>query len=268
MEPSTRSRRTDRAIGLLRSLFVYHAIPLRQRRLRHLYAEFAGHGDLVFDVGAHVGNRTRALAALGCRVVAVEPQPDFARVLRTLFGRSTTIEIIEAAVGEHVGRGSISISDRTPTMTTLAAGWRDARAEDPAFAGVRWNRGLGVEVTTLDALITRVGLPAFVKIDVEGGEPGVLAGLTRPIRALSFEYLPHTLDYTQACVARLETLGRYQFNWSPGESYALAASDWMTGGELMAALDTTAARRRSGDVYARLDGRQETERRRQEAGDR
>ena len=73
---------TGRALGLIRSLAVYHAVPLRQPRLRRLYAKFAGPGDLAFDLGAHVGNRTRALAALGCRVVALEPQPDFARLLR------------------------------------------------------------------------------------------------------------------------------------------------------------------------------------------
>lgn len=57
--------RTDRAIGLTRSLVVYHAIPWRQRRLRQLYSRFVGPGDLIFDVGAHVGNRARAFAALG-----------------------------------------------------------------------------------------------------------------------------------------------------------------------------------------------------------
>ena len=31
--------RADRIIGLLRSLAIYHAIPLRQRRLRRLYAQ-------------------------------------------------------------------------------------------------------------------------------------------------------------------------------------------------------------------------------------
>ena len=62
--------RADRIIGLLRSLAIYHAIPLRQRRLRRLYAQLVSPGDLVFDLGAHAGNRTRALAAMGCRVVA------------------------------------------------------------------------------------------------------------------------------------------------------------------------------------------------------
>jgi hypothetical protein len=36
----------------------------------------------VFDIGAHAGNRVRAFAALGCRVVAIEPQSDFAWLLR------------------------------------------------------------------------------------------------------------------------------------------------------------------------------------------
>ena len=257
---------TGRALGLIRSLAVYHAIPLRQRRLRRLYATFAGPGDLTFDLGAHVGNRTRALAALGCRVVALEPQPDFARVLRALFARRTNVEIIEAAVGERAGRASLSLSDRSPTMTTLTTRWRDERARDPVFARVRWNRGIEVDTTTLDNLITRFGTPAFIKIDVEGAEPQVLAGLGQSVRALSFEYLPQALDYTRACVARLRALGPYCFNWSSGESYELAADRWMTDDELEAALETAPAQRRSGDVYARLDPK-ETGDRRQETGE-
>jgi len=244
---------TGRAVGMIRSLAVYHAIPFRQRRLRRLYATFAGAGDLTFDLGAHAGNRSRALASLGCRVVALEPQPDFARLLRALFANRTNVEVIEAAVGERTGRASLSVSDRTPTMTTLATQWRDERASDPVFAGVSWNRGIQVESTTLDALIARFGTPAFIKIDVEGAEPQVLAGLSQAVRALSFEYLPHALDYTRACIARLATLGRYRFNWSPGESYMLAGPQWMTGDELASALETPSAQIRSGDVYARLE---------------
>ena len=104
--------RFDRTVGLLRSLAIYHAIPLRQRRLRRLYAGFVGRGDLVFDIGAHVGNRVRAFASLGCRVVAVEPQPDFAAVLRTLFARSAEIEIVAAAAGAAPGPG-VAVDQRT-----------------------------------------------------------------------------------------------------------------------------------------------------------
>jgi len=243
----------NRLAGVLRSLAVYHAIPLRQRRLRALYGQFVSAGDLVFDLGAHAGNRTRAFAAVGCRVVALEPQPDFARLLRTIFARVPRVEIVESAVAEVVGRASLSVSDRTPTMTTLAVEWRDARAQDPIFSGVRWDRPVTVNTTTLDALIRQFGMPAFVKIDVEGAEPSVLAGLSSPLTALSFEYLPDALDYARTCVSRLDELGTYRYNWSPGETYQLSGECWVNGAELFAALETKDAQRRSGDIYARLD---------------
>ena len=242
-----------RTVAIARSLVVYHGVPGRQRRLRRLYRQFVGPGDLAFDLGAHVGNRTRALRALGCRVIALEPQPDCARLLRRFFGGSANVEVIEAAAGATRGRTALAISDRHPTMTTTATAWRAARERDPVFAGVRWNAMTTVEATTLDALIARFGMPAFVKVDVEGAEPEVLAGLGRAPRSLSFEYLPGALDGARDCVARLAALGAYRYNWSPGETYELASVAWMPADGLLAALRTREAQRRSGDVYARLE---------------
>jgi len=244
--------RAERLIGLVRSLAIYHGIPLRQRRLRRFYAQFVSPGDLVFDLGAHAGNRTRAFAGLGCRVVAVEPQPDFARLLRALFGRTPGVHVVQAAVGEAPGRTSLAISERFPTVTTMAAAWREARGREPDFSQVRWERRIEVDVTTLDALIERFGVPTFVKIDVEGAEPSVLAGLSRAVPSLAFEYLPRALDYARDCLARVSALGRYEFNWSSGESYHLASDRWLTGDDLTAALSSAEAQRRPGDVYARL----------------
>jgi FkbM family methyltransferase len=182
----------------------------------------------------------------------VEPQPDFAGLLRAIFGRSPRVEIVEAAIGAQAGKASLSISDRTPTVTTVAAGWRDARSREPDFGGVQWNRSIEVETTTLDRLIARWGLPAFVKIDVEGAEPAVLAGLTHAVRTLSFEYVPSALTEVRACVDQLSTMGSYVFNWSVGESFKLESQTWLTGEELLASLESPRGRQRSGDVYARL----------------
>jgi len=243
-----------RTVGIVRSLVIYHGIPLRQRRLRNLYAQFVGAGDLAFDIGAHAGNRTRALAALGCRVVAVEPQADLAAMLRRFFARSTTVTVLQALMSSHVGTQTLWVSERHPTLATAATDWREARAAEPGFAAVTWDTAIQVDSTTLDATIERFGEPAFIKIDVEGYEPTVLSGLTRPVRTVSFEYLPGALEQVEECAAALTALGAYEFNWSAGETFVLASPRWTTAANLVAALRTRAAQRGSGDVYARLIG--------------
>lgn len=244
--------RFDRFLGLARSIAIYHGIAGRQRRMRKLYAGLVRAGDLVFDIGAHAGNRSRAFASLGCHVVALEPQPDFARVLRTLFARAPEVTIVEAAVSNAPGRGILSLSERTPTVTTLAPEWRDARARESGFKNVRWNRRVEVETTTLDRLINRFGAPTFVKIDCEGSEAVILEGLTQAVPGLSFEYLPWTPDEAEACVLRLLALGPYQFNWSVGETFQFASNVWLSGREVLMALRKPETQRRAGDVYALL----------------
>jgi len=220
--------------------------------MRQLYDQLVRPGDLVFDVGAHIGNRTRALASLGCRVVAVEPQPDFARALRILFRHSQLVEVVEAAVTDTPGRASLSISERCPTVTTVATAWRDRRSRETGFRNVAWRAPIEVETTTLDALIERFGLPAFLKVDVEGSEPEVFAGLSRSVQALSFEYLPAAVEEVERSLARLRELGRYRFNWSIGESYRLENHVWVGENELLTWL-TKRMPQRSGDVYAKLE---------------
>ena len=96
----------------------------------------------MFDLGAHAGNRTRAFATLGCRVVALEPQPDFARLLRLLFARSPRVRVLEAAACERDGRIDLAVSERTPTVTTLDDPWREVRSREAGFTGVEWNRAI------------------------------------------------------------------------------------------------------------------------------
>ena len=230
---------------------MYYGVPLRNRALTRFYAQFVRPGDLCFDIGAHVGNRVRALSRLGARVVALEPQPQCMRLLRRWYGHHPDIELIEQAVGAAPGTRTLFVSERTPTVTTLSQNWITAVGATPGFAGVRWDRSIPVCVNTLDGLIARYGEPAFCKIDVEGTELDVLRGLSHPLKALSFEYIPAATDIAVACVDRLGELGPYEYNWSPGELPRLRSSTWLGPTQMANLLQGMPVRERSGDVYAR-----------------
>lgn len=242
-----------RTLGLVRSLAVYWR-PGRQDALRRLYAPFVDRDDLVFDVGAHLGDRTAAFASLGARVVALEPQPHLFRWLRRLVGRRAGVTLRSEAVGDAEGTAVLAMSDATPTVSTLADTWRTrVPDENRSFRNVRWERRLEVPVTTLDRLIEDHGLPRFCKIDVEGHEAEVLAGLSRAVEALSVEFVAGGLDVALDCVDRLESLGRYRYNVIVGEGRQFLFPAWLEADGVRVWLRRGAGGVSSGDVYARLD---------------
>jgi FkbM family methyltransferase len=214
------------------------------------YRKFLAPGDLAFDVGSHAGNRVRAFKRTGARVVAIEPQPDFVTVLKLLYGRDRDVAVEPCAVGREPGEARLYLSTRTPTVSTLAGSWIHEVRRDETFGGVDWDEQVVVPVLTLDEVIDRHGEPRFCKIDVEGYELDVLQGLSRPLGAVSFEYIPVVMDRTVRCVGRLAELGDYRFRFSRVESFEWATPVWMDASGVTELLRRISPRERPGDVYA------------------
>jgi FkbM family methyltransferase len=241
------------ARGVIRSLRIYYGDRPRALAMQRLYAQFIRPGDLVFDIGAHVGDRVRAFRRLGARVIAVEPQPALVRTLRLIYGRDRNVIIEAAAVGSAPGETTLHLNVANPTISTASREFVVAAAGAPRWHTERWDKSVIVPVTTLDALIARHGVPTFAKIDIEGFEAEALAGLSHPIAALSFEFTTLQRDVAAHALARCVSLKYARFNAAIGESQAFVFArpiDADAVGDWIASLPDEA---NSGDVYAWLD---------------
>src|SRR4051812_43392920 len=89
--------------GIVRSLRIYYGDRQHGPAMDRLYAHFVRPSDLVFDIGAHVGDRIASFRRLGARIVAVEPQPALVKTLRLIYRRDPQVTIEETAVGRGQG---------------------------------------------------------------------------------------------------------------------------------------------------------------------
>lgn len=230
----------------------WHRQQHRRARTR-LYSEFIKAGDLVFDAGANTGNRSAVFAELGARVIAIEPQKECVRHLYIRFRENPRVSIVPKALGAAVGTQDMQLSNLTQTGS-LNPDLVRAEHTDPRWEEVVWTGTRRVPVTTLDTLIAEYGVPSFVKLDIEGYEAQALQALSRPLRALSFEFVPVYLKSARESIARLELLGGARYNYAVMEDMQLLLDTWVGGDEMLRILDTLEHTDKFlyGDVYARM----------------
>lgn len=129
------------------------------------FADSIAEGSVVFDIGAAVGYYSLIAArrvGKNGKVVAFEPLPRNLEYLRkhVAYNNASSVEIVAGAVGENSGTATFKLGSNY------------------AMGSVAQSGDFTVPMYSLDEFITRSGIapPAVVKIDVEGGEFGVLKG--------------------------------------------------------------------------------------------
>jgi len=197
------------------------------RHERNFYRQFIQRGDLVFDVGANVGGKTAAFLSLGARVVAVEPNPVCVELIRRNYNkaiRNSQLHLEPLAVASRVGEVSLTIFELNHEMSSGSSEFvRYAQniSNDSA-------REFMVKSITLDDLVSRYGLPDFLKVDVEGMDADALRGLSQRPRLLSFEY--HTAaavwENTCECFNQAVRLGFTEANFTEMANPKLLFRDW------------------------------------------
>ncbi|HEX3870927.1 MAG TPA: FkbM family methyltransferase [Pirellulales bacterium] len=238
--------------GVIRSLRIYLGPDAPRGAMDELYRRFIEPGVLVFDIGAHVGDRVSSFRRLGARVIAVEPQPLLFSALHHIHGRDPLVEIVDRAIGPDAGIRELFVNTANPTVSTVSEDFVHQAEGACGWEGQVWDDRMPIEMVTLDGLIARYGVPAFIKIDVEGFEDAVLLGLSQPVRALSFEFTTIARDVAMSCFDRLSSLGSYTYNVAMGETQTLTFEHWCSDVEMAGYLSNVPHDANSGDVYALL----------------
>lgn len=133
-------------------------------------------GMTVIDVGANFGYFTLLLGDLvgaAGHVIAVEPNPDAASLLQEsvlLNGHRTRTKVVPHALGASAGRGWLYAPDGEPKNAALVA--------DENIPG---GKTVEVATLTLDEVTLDCGKVDLVKVDAEGGEQGIVAGMRQLI---------------------------------------------------------------------------------------
>lgn len=125
-------------------------------------------GDVVLDLGAHIGSFALAAAARGCRVIAVEASPDNANLIRESIRVnqwSDRCQVIHAAVSDR--DGELAFTSYGPWGHV----W-NAQTDMPAKS---------VPAIRVDTLLQQHGCERldFIKMDVEGSEVAALSGAAK-----------------------------------------------------------------------------------------
>jgi FkbM family methyltransferase len=215
------------------SLFDRAAISRRISR-KKLYAQFIHAGDLVFDVGANIGNYTETFLSLGAKVVAVDPDPRNCAILQRRFGNRISMESCA------LGAAELHMCTNT-ALSTLSEEWVDSYQRD-------WGKTTKVPVSTMDVLKAKYGPPKHVKIDCEDYDYAVLCGMSFMPESLSFEFHLERMAIARSCLALLQ--GR-KFNYTIGMDCALQLDHWVDSEDLFGRLCALPTKpNHVGDVYS------------------
>lgn len=155
---------------------------------------------LVYDVGANVGDDSAYYLAKGCRVIAIDANPEICAECETRFAQEIAqgrITILNVGVGDCAGTLDFHVNVEKHRISTFAP----ERFADQEWVVQDW-RAVEVPVVPLSELIAAHGTPHFIKIDVEYFDTKVLLDLLHTgIRPPFISAEAHEIDVYCALVA-------------------------------------------------------------------
>ena len=148
----------------------------REQVSMEIFASCIEPGDVVLEVGGHIGFVTQYFSSLvgpHGRVVVFEPGPNNLPYLHSNVDGLANVTIVEAAAGAEEGEAVLYVEELTGQNNSLVQGFAGL-ADNEKSAGVSGHAAaVATRVTVLDTHVPGSGVD-LVKIDVEGFELEVL----------------------------------------------------------------------------------------------
>lgn len=151
----------------------------RERETMLAIMRLVAPGDVVYDVGGHIGYMTVLFSHLGAAVHVFEPGPNNVGYLRVNAGGRSGVVINESAVGSQVGRANLFIEELTGQNNSLAGDFQFRANLKNARGSAIKSYTRSVPVVTLDHYAHCHPAPTLVKIDIEGYEWEAILGARR-----------------------------------------------------------------------------------------
>jgi FkbM family methyltransferase len=165
---------------------------------------------LIFDIGANGGNKAIIFSALASKVISVEHSPTAVHILKERFEHRSNVVVVQSGVGEEMGSHKFYMFGDVDAYNTFSPKWKDRLStSDTTDTRPRKDvtKTMEIPIVTLDELIRQYGIPAYIKIDVEGYKLNVIKGFSTSVPIVSFECnLPEFEVETVECISRLAWL--------------------------------------------------------------
>lgn len=202
--------------------------------------------EMVFDIGANIGDFSDLISKAGVYVIAVEPNEECIKIMNKRFEKhSKVMAIVGEAVGSSIGEIELKINSKNPTLSTCSSNWNNGR-----FKNEVWDKKATVCSTTLDYLIEAIGFPKYIKIDIEGFEEEALKGLHYKVPYISFEFTKEFSNNAKKCIDICKKIDpECKFNYSIGESYKFQLKNWLNKEEMKKEIDKWISKDLWGDIY-------------------
>jgi len=199
-----------------------------------------------FDIGAYQGSFTDFLLKNGAdKVFTFEPNTNLYRALTEKYKNNEKVKVYNCLVGDKNEKKKFYLAKQHHTISTACEDFvkksRFSNKTDENNVPYAWNDPIEMDCYKLDTIFKNVGVPDFIKIDVEGFEYEVISGISKIEKpaTLVFEIQEELIHKTKKCFEHLNNVGFKKFQFIEDDIFNGLPDSYIKYSELKTKIDDT-----------------------------